>query len=133
MFLIHTYHMHLTNPLMMLWFLLWYRAPDSSKRMFVLASLYGQLMRTDGFSRPLASAVNRKMHLTCSAKALQFPMAISSWLWTNVLPLQKVHITDMDHYVSRLVKRTPCWLWYADAKTRHDDIRTLVEWTQTQV
>lgn len=131
MFLIHTYHMHLTNPLTMLWFLLWYKAPDSSKRMFVLASLYGQLTRTDGFDKLLVRAVNRRMQLACRPQALQFPMAISRWLWGNVLPIQRTSLDDIDHYVSRLVKRTPCWLWYADAQTRHDDIRELVEWTST--
>lgn len=131
MFLIHTYHMHLTNPLTMLWFLLWHRAPDSSKRMFVLASLYGQLMHTDGFDKALVKAVNRRMRLSCKSQALQFPMAVSTRLWGNVLPIQNTCLEDIDHYVARLVKRTPCWLWYADAKTRHDDIRELVEWTKT--
>jgi hypothetical protein len=131
MFLIHTYRLHLTNPLLLLWILFWEKIPDRSKRMFVLASLYGQLTRSDGCDTRMVDAVNRRMDLSCSGRALQFPIATSAWIWDNILPLTKTNLDNKEHYIARLVKRTPCWLLYADAETRHNDISNLVEWTET--
>lgn len=115
------------NPFMFLWFLLWYRTPDQSKRMCVLASLYAQLMECAPTDRECLEFVNHQMGLSRDTNALKFPVAISRWIWRNTLPLRQIQLNNEDRYIARLVKKTPCWLWYADAETRHADIRRLIE------
>lgn len=125
---LHQYHFITRNPFMFLWFLLWYRTPDQSKRMCVLASLYAKLMECDPSDRECLEFINRQMGLSRDTNALKFPAAISRWIWRNILPIRRIRLdTNKEHYIARLVKKTPCWLWYADTETRHEDIRQLVE------
>jgi len=124
---IHNYHLVSKNPLMFLWFMLWYRTPDQSKRMCVLASLYARLMECQPDDRECLERVNQEMGLSRDTNALKFPAAISRWIWKNILPIKRIDLEHEEHYVARLVKKTPCWLWYADAETRYQDIQRLVE------
>jgi len=125
---LHHYQLPFNNPFMFLWFLLWYRTPDQSKRLCVLASLYARLMECDYHDEECLDRVNRQLQLSRDTCALKFPAAISRWIWRNILPLRKIRLGENEeHYIARLVKKTPCWLWYADQQTRHEDIRQLVE------
>lgn len=132
MMFIHTYHMNTINPFMVIWFMLWYRAPNKGKRLFVLASLYARLSGMDDTvdSKDL-SRVNSEFKLTANQRALKFPALASRWVWKRIFPLDKVmfhSLENEEHYINRLVKKTPCWLWYADCDERRDDIRRLVHW-----
>lgn len=123
---IHNYYLPSNNPFMFLWFVLWYRLPNRCKRMCVLASLYARLIECRPEDQESLEQVNHAMGLSRDTDALKFPAAISHWVWKNILPIRQIDLNNEEHYVARLVKKTPCWLWYADADTRHRDIQQLI-------
>ena len=123
----YTQHYSSHNPLMVFWFMIWYRVPDKSKRLFVLASLYARLLRVQPNDKDKIEELNQLLKLSRDTNALLFPVAISQWVWHTLLPIEKIDLTNKDHYVSRLARRTPCWLWYADTETRHQDIQRVID------
>lgn len=133
MLFMHSYHLNTHNPLIALWFILWYRAPDRGKRLFVLMSLYVRLSGVSERDLPQLRAVNHVMGLTCNERALMFPALIGNWVWRKLLPMSQTKFhgeANREYYITRLVKRTPCWLWYADSEVRRNDIRELLAWIQ---
>jgi len=109
-----------------LWFYIWSNASDRCKRMFVLSSLYARLMRCDEDSLEELKELNKNLDLSRDTKVLRTPTLFSSWVWGNLLPLDSINLEHIDRYAMRLVKKTPCWLWYADPETRRKDIQELI-------
>lgn len=94
--------------------------------MCVLASLYATLTECSDDTKRL-DRLNQELKLSRDTNALKFPAVIGQWLWKNILPIHRVDLQHEDRYISRLVKKTPCWLCYADTETRHADIRRLID------
>lgn len=124
--LIQLYH-GLFSPFYITWLLLWERFPNRSKRLLVLGSLYGRLTRCSEDDLPQLHAVNLRLNLTQDVHALRFPTLISPWLWRSVHPVERLDQDLTEGYVERLLKRTPCWLYYADNETRRNDLRRLLQ------
>lgn len=117
----------LTLPLLNLWIFFWLRVPDRCKRLLVLTSLYVRLKDcTEDDLREL-NVVNRELALSRDPHALRFPALLAPWLWKHVLPLWKIDQEHHDQYITKLLRKTPCWLWYADPDTRRDDLQRLVQ------
>lgn len=137
MMFIHTYQLNPFNPFTFLWLLMWNHVPDKGKRLFVITSLYVRLKEIDDANMAELENVNRTFSLvrTSNSRALCFPALVSCWVWRRLLPFRKVAFhneENVDHYVNRLVTRTPCWLWYADYEERREDIQKLVSWLRPQ-
>lgn len=109
-----------------LWFYLWSNTTDQCKRMCVLASLYARLSYCSEDDLKQLQELNRDFKLSRDHNALRFPILIAPWIWRNVLPVEKIDVKQYDSYAARLVKKMPCWLWYADAETRSRDIQRLL-------
>jgi hypothetical protein len=116
----------LYNIFLHLWFYFWSNASDRCKRMFVLSSLYARLMQCSEDDLDELKALNENLDLTRDTRALRTPALFSTWVWGRTLPLDRVDMERVDSYVTRLVKKTPCWLWYADQETRRRDIQDLI-------
>jgi|TARA_B100002019_G_scaffold293512_1_gene321785 hypothetical protein len=131
MMFMHTYHnFDQRNPLILLWMLLWYRVPDKGKRIFVITSLYVRLLGLEEPTDRQLEEINKAFSLTKKTKALRFPALAACWVWRKLLPISKTAFhsdENVDHYINRLMKRTPCWLWYADYEQRRKDIKELIE------
>ena len=130
MLLIHTAYTKTYNPLVIVWFVFWYRTPDSLKRMFVLTSLYARLTDDEDMSLQRLQTFSQEFELNSRAKEMKFPALVSRWVWKRLLPIYRVCLKNEDHYVHRLVKKTPCWLWYDDADRRRKDIEQLIAYLQ---
>lgn len=131
MLFMHSYHLDTHNPLIALWFLIWYRAPDRGKRLFVLISLYVRLSGVSERDLPQLRRFNQDMGLTKNETALLFPATMAHWMWKKLLPMKQTQFysdENREYYIERLVRRTPCWLWYADTNARRNDIRALLQW-----
>lgn len=131
MLYICAFHLRVANPLVMLWIMIWYRLPEKGKRLFVLVSLYSRLSGKNYPNHRELSEVNLRFSLTQNPRALSFPALAAGKVWTSILPLKQVTFHDdrnREHYINRLVKKTPCWLWYADSETRRKDIHALITW-----
>lgn len=94
--------------------------------MFVLASLYARLMRVDEDNLEELKELNENLDLSKDPKALRAPTLFSQWVWGNTLPIERIDLDHADRYIMRLVKKTPCWLWYADQDTRKKDLQNLI-------
>ena len=114
------------NVILHVWFYLWSNASDRCKRMIVLSSLYARLMRCDEDDLEELKELNENLDLSRDTKVLRTPTLFSTWVWGNTLPLERVNLDRVDSYIMRLVKKTPCWLWYADQETRRRDIKKLI-------
>ncbi len=119
------------NPLVWIWFSIWARVPDQSKRMFVLASLYVRLMNCNEDDTERLDDVNRTLGLSRDTRVLRTPAIFAPVIWKQVLPIDKIDPDQGERYISRLIKRTPCWLWYADLETRTEDLRQLMHFCRT--
>lgn len=131
MLLLYTYQLGYRNPLALVWFLLWRRTPDWTRRMCVLCSLYIRLADenpNDPLTFERVKAFNQHFGLVSenNLNALRFPMLASRWIWRNLLPLRAMDLSNEEHLITRLIKRTPCWLWYANLETRRNDINALI-------
>lgn len=109
-----------------LWFYLWSNMTDQCKRMCVLASLYAKLSYCNEDDIKGLKDLNYSFELSRDPYALRFPILIAPWIWRNVLPVERIDEKQYASYAARLVKKTPCWLWYADAETRRRDIQRLL-------
>lgn len=126
-----TFHLRVTNPFVMLWIMIWYRLPEKGKRLFVLVSLYTRLSGNVLPDCAMLTAINKRFSLTSNPKALSFPALAASKVWSNILPLTRTEFhseSNREHYVNRLLKKTPCWLWYGDSEVRRQDIQALLAW-----
>lgn len=113
-----------------IWLALWERVPDRSKRMCVLASLYARIMGiTEDDTEQLAN-LGRGLELSRDPKALRLPALMAPYLWRGVRRGQPVETERQDVVVSRLLRKTPCWLRYADDTTMRDDLHTLFNFCQ---
>lgn len=131
MLYICAFHLRVANPFVMLWIMIWYRLPEKGKRLFVLVSLYSRLSGKCTFDQRELREINSRFSLTKNPRALNFPALAAGKVWTSILPLEQVTFhndRNREHYVNRLVKKTPCWLWYADSETRRRDINALITW-----
>lgn len=135
MMFIHTYQLNPFNPFTFIWLAFWNAVPDRGKRLFVITSLYVKLNEVDDADEEKLREVNQAFSLSRKNNALYLPALVSCWVWRRLLPFRKVKFhneENVDHYVNRLVTRTPCWLWYADYEERRKDIQHLVNWLRPQ-
>lgn len=128
MLLIHTAYTRTWNPVTLFWFMCWNRAPDAIKRMFMLTSLYATLVEEEDISLEELDKFSRELEIEAHPKAMKFPALIGKWVWSQLLPFRKISLDNEEHYIHRLVKKIPCWLWYEDAESRRRDIQQLVDW-----
>lgn len=112
---------------MLLWFIIWYRIPDQSKRLCVLASLYAQLTESTEDDVDRLAFINEELGLSRDTRSLRFPALIAPYIWRNAKCLKNINLDNPERYVQRLLRRTPCWLWYADKETRQHDIQRLLQ------
>lgn len=133
MLLLYTHQLGYRNPLALVWFLLWRRTPEWARRMCVLCSLYIRLTDEnphDPITFERVKEFNRQFDLVSehNLNALRFPMLASRWIWHNLLPLRALDPSNEERLISRLVKRTPCWLWYSTLETRRQDLQSLLSY-----
>lgn len=127
---LHPLLQSLLSPLHLTWLLLWDKVPAQGKRMCVLASLYCRLAMCDEDDMDRLRQLNNSLKLARDPAALRFPSMIAPYLWKRVLPLEKIDPAHTDRYLLRLLKHTPCWLWYADQQTRLEDLKRLMTYCQ---
>jgi len=114
------------KPFIRIWNRFWRLVPEHSKRLCVLASLYVQLTQCSDDDVQQLDKVNTTMGLSRDTRSLRLPAVLARLIWRDTLTIDKVDLRNEEHYINRLVRRTPCWLWYADAETRRHDIRKLL-------
>jgi hypothetical protein len=109
-----------------LWLFLWELTTNRFKRMCLLASLHAQLVRCNEKDHDQLEDVNNELDLDRNPRALMFPTLFAPVIWRSVLPIDKIDMDRSDVYIARLIKKTPCWLLYADLQTVHNDIHSLL-------
>lgn len=119
------------KPVNSAWFLLWQHIGDQQKRMCVLSSLYARLTECECDDVKDLCAFNETMGLTRDSHAMRFPALVAPLLWKTVKPVEQTDLTDVDHYIKRLLRKTPCWLVYGDLETRWEDIRRVLDFCRS--
>lgn len=123
----------LKAPFRSLWFVMWNHATDRFKRMCLLTSLHAQLVTCDEKDHHRLEAVNLRLDLDRNTSALKFPTLIGPLLWKQVLPIEKIDMERSEVFITRVIKRSPCWLLYADDRTIREDIRNLLNYCRGAV
>lgn len=118
----------LKTPFNVLWTSLWSVMPDRSKRMCLLTSLYVCMTGYTEDDTDKLDEMNRELTLSRDTNALRFPALVSPLIWRSTF-LKKPPVTDSERselFITRLIKKTPCWLKYGDEQTMRDDMRKLL-------
>lgn len=115
-----------------LWLFLWNRTQDRFKRMCLLASLHAQLTKCHVDDVAELKNINEEMDLMRDVRALRCPTLFAPMIWKTVLPIERIDLSRSDAYVERILKKSPCWLLYADHETRREDVRQLLAYCQYQ-
>lgn len=124
--LLNSLTLKLKAPFRSLWFVLWNHATDRFKRMCLLTSLHAKLVSCDENDLQRLEAVNTQLNLDRDTRALKFPTLLGPVLWKQVLHIEKIDIARSEVLISRIIKRSPCWLLYADDQVIRQDIRALL-------
>lgn len=134
MLFLYSYHFGHRNPLVLLWFMLWLKLPEWTRRMCLLCSLYGRLSGCQVDDVERLRAFNRHFNLISEGNfnALRFPLTLSGAIWRNLTPVGRLNERNTERYIARLIKRTPCWLYYAEHETQRQDIAGVVAYCQRE-
>lgn len=117
----------LLKPLVSLWVFVWNKMPDRCKRLCFLTSLYARLIGCSEDDTAKLDEMNRSLGLTRDVNALRFPALVAPLIWRSVTVNPKIDIERSERYIGTLLKKAPCWLWYADEATIRNDLRQLFE------
>lgn len=109
------------------WFKLWDRIDNRFKRMCVLASLHAVLMDCNEPGCNTVNNLNESLDLVKDAEAMRFPMLFAPLIWKGVLPISHYEASS-DKLVTRLMRKTPCWLKYTDDESFTNEIKQLLNY-----
>ena len=115
-----------------MWNALWERISDRSKRMCFLTTLYAKYSSCSEDDKDALKIINEELGLSRDTAALRFPTLMAPLIWKRYRIRLCVEDVDRDRHITRLIKRTPCWLLYADEDTMRNDLHRLIEFCRKQ-
>lgn len=125
--LISRFKKSVKNGFRAIWIKLWDYADPELKRMCVMASLYSVIVQCKTNECEKISHLNSNMKLVRDEAALRLPIHYGPYVWKGVIAIDKIDKADLttDQFFMRLIRKTPCWMKYADDATFLKDLKTL--------
>ena len=116
--------------LIIFWNWLWLKSDVNFRRMCVMASLHAQLTKCSTDDCRAITRLNQHMRLVGDYNAMRLPTLFAGMIWKN-LPSIEILDTDNKKLVHRIVRLTPCWLYYTSVQSYESDIEELLGFCKT--
>lgn len=113
----------------MFWNWMWLKSDVKFRRMCVMASLHAQLAKCSTDDDDAITLLNQHMGLVNDFNAMRLPTLFAGLIWKNLPAIERLD-TDNKNLVTRIVRQTPCWLYYTSEQGYESDIKDLLGFCQ---
>jgi hypothetical protein len=94
-----------------------------------MASLHAQLAKCSTDDDDAITLLNQHMGLVNDFNAMRLPTLFAGLIWKNLPAIERLD-TDNKNLVTRIVRQTPCWLYYTSEQGYESDIKDLLGFCQ---
>ena len=110
--------------------------PDSAKRALLIGSLAAVATKRTKHDQQFVQSVNRLLHLTTNEQALNAPVQMSSYIWSNsenidlevdAIEHQMLKDAELRECARRVAASIPEWFLYDDRETVAGEILELFQ------
>lgn len=112
------------------WNWMWLKSDVSFRRMCVMASLHAQLAKCSTDDCRAITRLNQHMRLVGDHNAMRLPTLFAGLIWKNLPSIEKLD-TNNNNLIQRIVRLTPCWLYYTSEQSYESDIKELLGFCET--